>query len=472
MRVPFVINRAAPVPLQRQIYDGWRQAILSGRFRGGDRVPSTREHAAALGVSRVTVTAAYDQLVGEGYFEPVTGSGTFIARELPDYPAMQRAGRSAPAAAPLRLSAYARRLEGRSSRQPAAPGEIDLSGAGPDLDYFPFAEWRRLLLRQLRRLQERAARGREQPAGDDRLRREIAAYLGRSRGVQCGAEQVVVTNGSQQALDLCLRVLVDPGDPVAIEDPGYPGIRLLAAAHGASIQAVRVDDEGLRVTELSDAARVVHVTPSHQFPTGVSLSLRRRLELLEWAASRGAVVLEDDYDSEYRYSGPPLPALQGLKDGAPVVYAGTFSNVMFPGLRIGYVVVPRTLIAPFTRAKHLLDRYTPTLEQRALADFMSEGHLERHVRRMRRLYKRRREVLIAALDRHFGRNASVRGDAAGMHLLVRFAPRDMTRRAERRGVRLISADPYYMSDKSPNEFIISFSAAGERVLAEGIKRLA
>jgi GntR family transcriptional regulator/MocR family aminotransferase len=471
MRVPLVVDRAAVHPLHRQVYEAWRHGILSGRFRAGDRVPSTREHAAALGVSRVTVTSAYDQLLGEGYFESRRGAGTFIARELPDPGlARQRTRRSDDDPA-VRLSAYARRLETRPPRRPAAPGEINLAGAGPDLDRFPFALWRRLLMRQLRDAPERATPV-ERPAGEEQLRHEIAAYLGRSRGVQCVPAQVIVASGSQQALDLCLRILLDPGETIAMEDPGYPGIRDLAAAHGARILAVRVDGEGVRVEALRDDARLVHVTPSHQFPSGVSMSLRRRLDLLDWARRRGSIILEDDYDSEYRYSGPPLPALQGLKDGAPVIYIGTFSTVMFPGLRIGYLVVPRSLIAPFTRAKHLTDRYTPTLEQQALAEFMRDGHLERHIRRMRRVYKRRRDVLMQALERHFGRQVTVPGDAAGMHTLVRFAARDVARRAERAGVRLSSADPYYASGKSPREFIISFSATGERALAEGIRRLA
>ena len=473
MRVPIPFDRAAAIPIQRQIYDGWRRGILSGRFRRGDRVPSTRELATALGVARAAVTAAFDQLIAEGYFEALQGSGTFITRDLPDQPVARGTRRAAadPRRAPVRLSKYASRLEAPAPRAAGVPGVIDLSKFGPDLDEFPFPLWRRLLTRHLRDVTPALFVHSEHGTGYAPLRREIAAYVARSRAVACDAEQILIVNGSQQALDLCMRVLVDPGDEVALEDPGYAGTRLLAAAHGARIVPVGVTRDGLRMADLPDAARLVCVTPSHQFPTGVSMSVTRRLELIDWARPRGAVIVEDDYDSEYRYSGPPLPALQGLSDAVSVVYVGTFSNVMFPGLRIGYVVLPRPLVEPFARAKWLADRYTTLLEQAALADFIREGHLERHIRRMRRLYKLRRDALIAALGRHFGGEATVRGDAAGMHTLVRFADRDIRARAERNGVRLLSADGYYMSGKSPNEFVIGFSATPERVLAAGVKKL-
>jgi GntR family transcriptional regulator / MocR family aminotransferase len=473
MRTPIPLDRASALPLQRQIYDGWRRGILSGRFRRGDRVPSTRELATALGVARATVTAAFDQLIAEGYFETAQGSGTFITRNLPDQPVARGTRRTAPDAghAPVRLSKYATRLGAAAPRAVAGPGVIDLSTFGPDLEEFPFPLWRRLLTRHLRDVTPALFTHSEHGAGYSPLRREIAAYVARSRAVSCDADQILIVNGSQQALDLCMRVLVDPGDEVALEDPGYAGTRLLAAAHGARIAPVGVTHDGLRMADLPEAARLICVTPSHQFPTGVSMSLARRLELIDWARPRGAVIVEDDYDSEYRYSGPPLPALQGLSDTVSVVYIGTFSNVMFPGLRIGYVVLPRPLVEPFARAKWLADRYTTLLEQAALADFIREGHLERHIRRMRRLYKLRYEALTAALDKHFGGDAMVRGDAAGMHALVRFAAKDIGARAQRNGVRMLSADGHYMSGRSPNEFVIGFSATPARVLTAGVKRL-
>ena len=473
MRVPVSVDRRLPLSLQRQIYDAWRRGILDGRFRRGDQVPSTRELASALAVSRATVTAAYDQLIAEGYFEGVHGSGTFICRELPEEPLRPDiTARVARAAAPVRLSRHASRLRDWPARPPLLPGMVDLARTGPDIDYFPFTLWRRLLMRHLRRVRPRVVTHSAPAAGHEGLRQEIAAYVARSRAVRCDPGQVIVVNGSQQALDLCMRVLVDEGDAVAVEDPAYPGTRHLCTAYGARIVPIAVTVDGLRVAGLPETARIVCVTPSHQFPSGVSMSLARRLELLDWARTHSAVVIEDDYDSEYRYSGAPLPALQGLGRGASVIYVGTYSNVMFPGLRLGYVIVPRDLVRPFTRAKSLADRATPMLEQAALADFKREGHLERHIRRMRRLYRRRREALLEEMARHFGDSATVQGDAAGMHALVKFEARDIAARAARQGVRLISAAPYYASGRAPGEFIISFAATPERTLAEGIRRLA
>ena len=303
------------------------------------------------------------------------------------------------------------------------------------------------------------------------LREEIAAYIARSRAVRCTPEQVLVVNGSQQALDLCARLLLDPGDEVAFENPGYQGAREIFVACGARFAPAHLDSDGLSATALSDHARLVYCTPSHQFPTGVSMSVTRRLELIEWARRRGAAIIEDDYDSEYRYSGPPMPSMQGLAGGAPVIYIGTFSKVMFPGLRIGYLVVPPKLGAAFARAKWLTDRQTPLLEQAALADFLREGHLERHIRRMRRLYGRRRAVLVEALAKHFGNRAVMLGDDAGMHVLIRFADPHLPERALANKVALATSSQYYLGTPPRNEFVFGFSSLTERAIREGIRRL-
>ena len=473
MRVPIIVDRGSDVPLHRQVYERWRDGILARRFHGGDKVPSTRELAGALGVSRATVTAAYEQLSAEGYFETVHGAGTFVCRELPDdAPIVGRnAVRPAFRAMPVALSRFGQRLGTAYATPPSGTGLIDLSRFGPDPERFPVQLWRRLLVRHLRDARPALFAHGDNAGGYAPLRRQIAAYLARSRAVHCDADQVIVVNGSQQALDISMRLLVDAGDEVALEDPGYPGARQLALAHGARVRPVRVTSDGLHLADLRGSPRLVHVTPSHQFPKGPSMSLARRLELLEWARRRGTVIIEDDYDSEYRYSGAPLPALQGLANGVPVVYVGTFSNVMFRGIRIGYVVVPTDLVAPFTRAKWLADRHSPLLDQAALAVFMGEGHLERHIRRMRRLYRSRREALVGALERHLGDAAVVHGDAAGMHALVRFRAADVRERARRHAVRMASADPYYLSGRSPNEFILGFAAIDERTIVEGVKRL-
>jgi GntR family transcriptional regulator/MocR family aminotransferase len=474
MPVPIVLNRRARAPLHRQIYDQWRDGILAGRFGAGTRIPSTRELADVLRVARSTVTTAYDQLTAEGYLQTERGSGTFVSRELPDHPFTDAARTAADAMPPVHLSRYGARLEATPLAPDftSPPGGIDLSKHSPDLEGFPFRVWRRLVMRHLRTLAAVAWESADRGAGHHALRQQIAAHLRRARAVRCEAGQVIVVSGSQQALDLCARVLLDPGDVAAIEDPCYPGARQLFAAHGARLHPVPVKRDGIAVSELPEAARLVFVTPSHQLPTGASMSLPRRLELLEWARRRGAVVIEDDYDSEFHYSGAPLPALQGLASAAAVVYVGTFSNVMFPGLRIGYLVLPPPLVDAFARAKWYADRRTPILEQAALADFLKEGHFDRHVRRMRRLYGRRRLALTSALAKHLGEEVTILSDAAGMFLMVRFASGRAAERARRQGVNLTSTARFYLGEPPPHEYLLRFSAIGERTLREGIRRLA
>ena len=476
MQVPIVLNRRARTPLHRQIYDQWRDGILAGRFAPGERVPSTRELADLLRVARSTVATAYDQLMAEGYLQAERGSGSFVSRELPDVlPVRRRADAAPDVPPPVRLSRYGTRVASATAPPSAIagpPGSVDLSMLSPDVDAFPIRIWRRLVTRHVRSLSTVAWESADRGAGHEGLRREIASYLRRTRAVRCEAGQVIVVSGSQQALDLCARVLLDPGDVAAVEDPCYPGARQLFEAHGARLHPVPVTRDGIAVAELPDDARLVFVTPSHQLPTGASMSLPRRLELLEWARARGVVVIEDDYDSEYHYSGAPLPALQGLSTRASVIYVGTFSNVMVPGLRLGYLVVPPALVTAFVSAKWHADRRTAMLEQAALADFLREGHFERHVRRMRRLYGRRRHALTAALEKHLGNEVTVLSDTAGMFLMVRFASGRAAEQARRQGVNLTSTARFYLGPAPPHEYLLRFSAVGERTLREGIRRLA
>jgi GntR family transcriptional regulator/MocR family aminotransferase len=313
----------------------------------------------------------------------------------------------------------------------------------------------------------------DQSAGYGPLRDEIAAYVSRSRAVRCTPEQVIIVNGSAQGIDLCVRLLLEPGDEVAIENPGYQGAHRIFAGYGARLRPARIDENGIVIRDLGKKARLVYVTPSHQFPKGVAMSLTRRLELIEWSRRHNAVLIEDDYDSEFRYSGPPLPSLQGLATGVAVIYIGTFSKVMFPSLRIGYVIAPPSLVPRLRRAKWLADRQTPVPEQAALADFISEGHLERHIRRMRRMYGGRRDALVESLERHFGDRVQVRGDAAGMHVLVRFQDSErITANAAAGKVQLVSSAACYLTEPPPGEFILGFSSIGERSIREGIRRLA
>jgi GntR family transcriptional regulator/MocR family aminotransferase len=324
---------------------------------------------------------------------------------------------------------------------------------------------------QLRRLAPAAFDYLDRSAGDEGLRAEIANYVSRLRAVRCVPEQIIIVGGSQQGLDLSARLLIEPGDQVGFENPGYQGARRVFAAYGARLRPLPIDASGVVVRGLDRKTRLVYVTPSHQYPTGVSMSLGRRLELIEWAKHSRAVIVEDDYCSEYRYSGSPLPSLQGTASGATVIYVGTFSKVMFPGLRIGYIISPTSLVPFFKRAKSLADTQSPMLEQAALARFLAEGHMERHIRRMRRLYGLRREALLDSLWKHFGDGAHVMGDAAGMHAMVRFDDKGVMRRAMQNEVELVSADGYYLTQSPKNEFIFGFSALPERAIQEGIKRL-
>lgn len=473
MRTAVVVDRLSSVPLNRQIYEFWRSGILSGRFAGGERVPSTRDVASALDLSRGTVTQAYEQLLSEGYLQSARGSGTFVCRQLPDtlLKAQASGKRSADSTVSVRLSLFGKRLQHDYRSHSRRAGHIDLSQWGPDLNLFPLEIWRRLYVRNLRKLGPDALNYAEHPQGYQPLRQEIAQYAARSRAVNCTPDQVVVVNGSQQGLDLCARLLLEPGDEVIVENPGYQGAWGAFTSSGAVLRPVPVDEEGLICSGLGTNAKLAYVTPSHQFPTGVALSLRRRSELIRWARENNSILIEDDYDSEYRYSGAPMPSMQGLASGAPIIYCGTFSKVMFPALRIGYLIVPPTLAAAFRRAKWLADRHAPLHSQAALYQFMAEGYLERHIRRMRQTYGLRRAALVESLETHFGFKASVLGESAGMHAYVRVADSDLSSRAKRNKVQLREAREYFIGDAPDDAFLLGFSMLSERSIREGIRRL-
>lgn len=473
MQLPILLDRGSRVPLQRQMYDAIRQMVLTGGLRPGDRLPASRELAEMLAVSRVTVTLTYDQLTAEGYLHARRGSGTFVSSQIPDALGETR-HRSLPRSVPqarVRLSKYADRLLEEPSRGQVPAGAIDLSCFAPDYERFPMAEWRRTLGRRLRRSGKLLFQYAGDAYGYEPLRQAIAAYVAKSRAIRCTSAQVLIVSGSQQALDLCARVLINQGDPVDIENPGYPGTHGVFRAHGARVHTVPVDRDGIVVRQLKAGTRAIYVTPSHQFPTGASMSLARRMQLIDWARQHSSIVIEDDYDSEYRYHRAPLPALYGLASDVPVVYIGTFSKVMYPGIRLGYVITSATLAHRFAAAKWMMDRHTSLLEQMALADFIEEGHFERHVRRMRRLYQQRRMAVVSALDHHFGETAEILGDHAGMHILVRFMDGEREPDPARDGVRLTSAAKYYFSNAPANEYVMGFTAISEHALREGVSRL-
>ena len=422
------LDPTSPVAMHRQLYESLRDAILGARLRPERRLPATRALASHLGVSRTTVALAYDQLRAEGYLRGRERSGTFVARTLPDdtmrvkgatrrkVPAPERpAVRGVLSVRGLHMGA----LHVSSSGTPAAGIRAFRYGT-PALEAFPHELWRRLHARRWRGA-ARTHLGYGDPRGLDALREAIADYARVARGVRCSAAQVLVVSGSQQGLDLAARLLLDPGDEVWMEDPGYLGARSAFEAGGASVVPVPVDDEGLRVGDgesMAPRARLAYVTPSHQFPTGATMSVARRLALVSWARRSGAWILEDDYDSEFRFRGRPLPSLQGLADDGPVVYMGTFSKTLFPALRLGYLIVPAHLTDAFANARAIMDRHSPTVDQYVLADFIAEGHYARHIRRVRELYAERQEILLRVLATELERELAPVAFNAGMHLVA------------------------------------------------------
>jgi GntR family transcriptional regulator / MocR family aminotransferase len=482
---PFVaVDARLAKPLHRQLYDGLRGAVLSGRLAPGARLPSTRTLASELRVSRNTAMNAYLQLLAEGYLEGRVGSGTFVARVLPDDLLGSRAaGRGSDLPAASAAGGLSRRGELLARTRTSTVGDLGkpraLRPGVPALEEFPVETWRRILSRVWRQA-EGTMLGYGYPAGYPPLREEITAYLGASRAVRCEPEQVIVVSGSQQALDLCARVLLDPGDAAWVEDPGYGGARAALLGSGARLVPVPVDEWGLDVAagrELAPEARLACVTPSHQFPTGATMSLSRRLELLAWAGEVGGWVVEDDYDSEYRYTGRPLEALQGLDGGGHVVYVGTFSKVLFPSLRLGYLVVPPGLVDAFVSARELVDRQPPGVEQAVLARFMAEGHFARHVRRMRALYAARRQALLEAAAQHLEGALRVRAAEAGMHLVGELPEGVDDRRASRLALEAGVEAPAVSVYGGPGHgrgsgLMLGYAAVPEAEIQAAVRRLA
>jgi GntR family transcriptional regulator/MocR family aminotransferase len=402
-------------PRQRLLHECLRAAIRDGTLAAGTRLAASRALAEELGVARNTVLYAYEQLASEG-FVSTDRRGTVVAVV------------AAAAAAPARRAAPATQigLSQRVRNLRVVPGDAARMGAFvpgvPALDHFPMALWRRMLERALRSMTV-VQLNYGDPAGEPQLRAAIADHLRAARGVVCKAEQVFITDGTQNSLDLCMNALADPGDTVWIESPGYGGALAAARGAGLAVAGIDVDDEGMAPAAddwLLRPPRLIYTTPSHQYPVGSVLSLRRRHALIAAARTAAALIIEDDYDSEFRHDGAPLHAMQGLTPDAPVVYLGTFSKTMFPSLRIGFVVVPPALAEAFARMRAQSSARGRVAEQMALAEFLRSGQFALHLRRMRRLYRQRRDALVAALEKHLGSVATVHGGSAGMHLSLRF----------------------------------------------------
>jgi GntR family transcriptional regulator/MocR family aminotransferase len=409
--------RDARLPAYRWLYDTLRAEILEGRLRPGARLPGTRDLAAQYGLSRGTIVSAFEQLKSEGYVDGSVGSGTYVSKVLPDdllrVARHTRQTTSARPATKRRVSQYATRLPPPMPFDASRPRAFrtDL----PALDLFPTSLWTQIAAKRLRCLTRTLLLGCE-PMGYPPLRRAIADYLITSRGVKCDPEQIAIISGTQDALDLVGRLLLDRGDRVCVEDPGYHGASGVFESVGANVCPVALDEQGMKVPRVKNA-RLIYITPAHQFPLGMTMTVARRLELLEWARNCGALIFEDDYDSEYRYSGRPIPALQGLDTSGQVLFSGTLNKVLFPSLRLGYLVIPSDLVAKFHDALSLTRRHAPLLDQLVLCDFITEGHFARHLRRMRQVYAERLSVLMESAREHWAGLVEVSGIEAGLQTI-------------------------------------------------------
>ena len=485
--VRMAVDPAAPEPLRTQIYGALRRDIASGLLPAGARLPSTRALAGDLGVARSTVVQAYEQLRLEGYLEGRPGAGTRVAERLPDdYVRPVRAPRARGA---RNGSAAEAPVPGPSARGRAIVAAVPsfaplrdrapraFRAGVPAVDVFPLELWGRLLSRRWQRMSPKQLAYID-PFGHPPLREAVADYLRAARGVHCEAAQVMIVAGSQQALDLCGRVLLDPGDQAWLEDPGYHGARGALTAAGAELVPVPVDDEGLDVAygcNAAPGARLAFVTPARQLPLGVTLSPARRRALLAWARARGAWVIEDDYDSEFRYASRPLGALQGEDDAGCVLHVGTFSKVMAPSLRLGYLVVPPALVDAFAAARHFTDYSSSWLEQAVLADFITAGHFERHIRRMRSIYQERMECLVAAARRDLAGVLDVAPADAGMTLVGWLHGHDdvaAARAAREAGIETLPLRPMSIRHTVPPGLILGYAGVPEPELIEGVKGLA
>jgi GntR family transcriptional regulator/MocR family aminotransferase len=478
------LDRAAAEPLHHQLYRQIRDEIRSGNFNSSLRLPSSRALAADLGISRMTVNLAFAELEAEGYLTAKTGSGTFVADPLPEAFLSADHGRLSPQEAEeTRLSDRVNKIPDRRVREEfdlgatgAAPGVLLTSGI-PAVDEFPIAVWERLRAQLLAKKGANLLRYGSN-RGDADLREAVAAYLCDFRGARCHPDQILIVAGMQQAMLISAMAVLDPGDGAWIEDPGFHQARRVFALAGATIVARPVDAEGIVIhgAPSRPPPRIIFVTPSHQFPLGVTMSLKRRKALLEFAQTRGAYILEDDYNSEFRFSGPPLPCLQGLDRSGRVIYAGTMSKILYPSLRLGYLLVPAPLADAVAKLRTTMDQHSPTIDQATLARFITEGFYLSHVRRMRKIYSERREVFIEHFNKLLSDRFTLEIADAGLHALAWFrSAKDLSvlQRAGRQlGVRLSPLSVFCIDAKLPPALVLGFAAWSPAQIQEGLGRLA
>lgn len=473
------VDRNAATPIHRQIYNAYRTGIVSRNLAAGQQVPSSRALAMELSISRIPVLEAYAQLLAEGYFETRTGAGTFVSTSLPaEGVSLERRRRTV-----IPVASGARPFSRRSALLPDPNGAPWAAGRGPfnigtlAYEHFPFSVWSNLMARHARKVRASSLNYGD-GMGVREFRETIAAYLRTARAVQCDAGQIMVVGGSQQALDLCARVLMDPGDPVWIEEPGYQLMRQSLQLAGCRIVPVPVDAEGLNVAaglKRCINARAAYVTPSHQYPLGMTMSASRRLQLLDWAEQKGAWIVEDDYDSEYRFESMPIASLQGLDHASRVVYIGTFSKTLFPALRLGYLVIPPDLVDRFIAVRRATDICAPSVYQAVLTDFMDEGHFARHVRRTRMLYYERRSALVDAVRQELGEGFEMLGSEAGMHLVLTLPPgmfdREISLRAAKENLWLWPLSTTYFEEEKRHGFILGFGSAAAADMPRAVRHL-
>ncbi len=468
------IKRNSSTPVYRQLYDSIRNMILAGQFRSGQRLPSSRDIADRFNISRTTVLQAYEDLLSEGYIEGKTGAGTFVSSKIPEKFINTTSSKKVikkkkfVAKKSSQLSKYLNYERADYNKfQPFKPGI-------PDLNNFPFVLWSKLLSNVINELSPKEF-GYSSAAGFKPLRVAIANHIRVSRSVNCEPEQIIITGGSQQGIDLICRVLLERGDNVGFEDPGYPGARDIILAAGMNLIPLQMDNEGLTYQNIKKKCNLIYTTPSHQYPLGITMSLQRRLELIDFASSKNIWILEDDYDSEYRYDGHPISSLQGIDEYGCVIYMGTFSKVMFPGLRIGYLVVPDSLIDSFIAAKLLSDRNSPIFEQAALCKFISDGHFGRHLRKMRLLYEQRKKFFFDSVEEHLSPHLTLHKTETGLHTFAWLkrirSDKKIAKHFFENGVITPALSDYSIKNKLKPGLVLGYAAYSEKQIMSSVNKM-
>lgn len=475
-------------PLFRQIYDSIRTAILDGQLSPNSRIPSSRELVEQLGVSRTTVMEALDRLVAEGYLRSVGRSGTFVSDDIPgESPFINTSPLASPSFGeeqPVDVSSYLSNGGKRFEKATGLPGHlgvlIPFRPGVPALDEFPIQIWTKIV----RKIWNRVS-GTDltygNPAGYEPLRSSIAEYLRAHRGVRCNPDQVIIVNGTQQAFDVIGRLCLDHGDQFLFENPGYVGARNALSAQGAKVIPMPVDENGAQIRKTvkkHPRAKLVYVTPSNQYPMGATLSIERRMELIDWAGETGGVIVEDDYDSEYRYSQKPIPALQGLDSAQRTFYVGSFSKVIFPALSLGYVVVPQAMVSVFKNALSVCSRPASLVDQLILFDFIEQGHFGRHLRRMRKTHASRRQTFVDEFQKRLSNKLTIAGSEAGLHCvgLLKDGSSDAAAcsRLEQAGIVTRSLSQYYLpgtpASKRVNGLVFGFASSTPAKLISAVKK--